>query len=313
MLLLGILAISQTVFLPGFIFLNSFKIKTKSFIQKWIYVFAFSLFSNYALVTIFTSIGIYKLVIVFIIIFLELLILVYLILVKRIKINLKISIKELILKFISYYNSLTFYRKSILITVSAIILFYFSLFIANIGTIFYFIDTVKNIEWNTWAIDFSNNIFPRFSSHFPQLIPANWSLSYLIIGHPNVHFFPKSFMPLFFFSNLMLFLDLAIRKKRVVYLFGLIIYGLSAPIIYSLVFIADGNADLPVSFFAFLSFYTYLNTDKTKFEIKEYLLVFLFASTAAGTKLAGFYVFFLLSFVCLFHLLKNFTVLTREF
>ncbi|HMN48550.1 MAG TPA: hypothetical protein PKD67_05410, partial [Ignavibacteriaceae bacterium] len=60
MLLLGILAIAQTVFLPGFIFISVFSVKTTSTIQKWIYVFALSLFLNYALVTILTLIGIYK-------------------------------------------------------------------------------------------------------------------------------------------------------------------------------------------------------------------------------------------------------------
>jgi hypothetical protein len=104
-------------------------------------------------------------------------------------------------------------------------------------------------------------------------------------------------MPLFFFANLLMFFDLAIDKKKYVYLIALIIYGLFAPIIYNLVFIADGNGDLPVSFFAFLSFYAYLKTDKENFQLKEYIIVFLFASTAAGTKLAGFMSFLLVDYV----------------
>ena len=312
MLLLGILAISQTIFLPGFILFNILQIKTESKIQKWVYIFALSLFSNYALVTLLTAIRIYTFASIVLIIIIESFILAYLIISNRVKINFNISIKEIVINYISFLRSLIFSGKVLVILISAIILFYFSLLVANLGTIFYFIDTVRNIEWNTWAIDFSNNIFPRLSSHFPQLIPANWSISYLIIKHSDVHFFPKSYMPLFFFFILLMFLDLAIRKKRIVYSVGLIIYGLFGPIIFSLVFIADGNADLPVSFFAFLSFYAYLNVNKSKFIIREYLLVFLFAATAAGTKLAGFYVFTFLSVVCLYYLVKNFKNLTKN-
>ena len=119
-------------------------------------------------------------------------------------------------------------------------------------------------------------------------------------------------MPLFFFGNLLMFFDLALDKKNYVYLIALIIFGLFAPIVYNLVFIADGNGDLPVSFFTFLSFYAYLKTNKEVFNLKEYTIVFLFASTAAGTKLAGFYIFSFLSIICLYHLIKNYNQLSKK-
>ncbi|MGQ9848003.1 MAG: hypothetical protein ACUVQP_10975 [Bacteroidales bacterium] len=312
MLLIGILAVVQTVFLPGFIFISVFSIKTTSTIQKWVYVFALSLFLNYALVTILTLVEIYKPSVFVLIIAIELLIFIYLLIAKKNTIDLGINFKDIITDYISYLRSLSTSGKLIIIFTTIIVLFYFSLLISNLGTIFYFVDTVYNIHWNTWAIDFSNNILPKQSSHFPQLIPANWSISYLLIGEPNVHFFPKSFMPLFFLGNLLMFLDLAFDKRNYTYLFALIIYGLFAPIIYNLVFIADGNGDLPVSFFAFLSFYAYLKRNKEKFELKEFIIVFLFASTAAGTKLAGFYIFFFISMLCLYHFIKNFKLLSKK-
>jgi hypothetical protein len=312
MLLLGILAVVQTVFLPGFIFKSVLSIKTTNPIQKWIYVFALSLFSNYVIVTILTSLGSYKSAIFFFIIAIEILLIVYLLITKKSKIDFNIRFRDLVISYISLIKSVSISVKVLIIIASIVILFYSSLLISNLATIFYFVDTVNNIHWNTWAIDFSNNIFPQHSSHFPQLIPANWSISYLLIGEPNVHFFPKSFMPLFFFGNLLMFLDLAFDKRNYTYLVALIIYGLFAPIIYNLVFIADGNGDLPVSFFAFLSFYAYLKTNKEKFELKEFIIIFLFASTAAGTKLAGFYVFFFISIICLYHFIKNFKLLSRK-
>jgi len=312
MLLLGLLAVIQNIFLPGFLILHLFKVRTQSIIQKLIYIFALSLFANYALVTILVLSRIYIREVMLSIIIVEIIVITVLIIKKKIIISNTPSIDKLssFLRNLITQNSLSV--KLLVIASIIIILFYLSLFISNIGTIFYFVDTVNNIHWNTWAIDFSNNIFPKQSSHFPQLIPANWSISYLLIDEANVHFFPKSFMPLFFFANLLMFFDLAIDKKKYVYLIALVIYGLFAPIIYNLVFIADGNGDLPVSFFAFLSFYAYLKTDKEKFQLKEFIIIFLFASTAAGTKLAGFYVFFFMSIICLYYLLLNIKSLSKK-
>ncbi len=312
MLLLGLLAVIQNIFLPGFLILHLFKIRTQSIIQKYIYIFALSLFTNYALVTLLILLSIYIREVMLCIIIIEIIVLTVLIVKKKIIISNTSSIDELfsIVRYFITQNKLSI--KLLILGTLTVLLFYFSLFISNIGSIFYFVDTVNNIHWNTWAIDFSNNIFPRQSSHFPQLIPANWSISYLLIDKANVHFFPKSFMPLFFFANLLMFFDLAVHNKKYVYLIALIVYGLFAPIIYNLVFIADGNGDLPVSFFAFLSFYAYLKTDAEKFKLKEYIIVFLFASTAAGTKLAGFYVFSFMSIVCLYYLFLNIKSLSKK-
>ncbi|MGE5810917.1 MAG: hypothetical protein ACM339_05410 [Ignavibacteria bacterium] len=207
-------------------------------------------------------------------------------------------------EYLSVFQNFSTHLKIAVGLASIIILFYFALFISNFGTIFYFVDTVNLIHWNTWAKDFANNMLPYKSSHFPQLIPANWSISYVFTGNSDINFFAKSFMPLFFLCNLLMFLDLAIREKKYTYLIGLIIYGLFAPIIYPLVFIADGNADLPVSFFAFLTFYAYLNLSKNKFDTPDRILFFLFAATTAATKLAGFYVFLFASIISLYGLLK---------
>jgi hypothetical protein len=193
----------------------------------------------------------------------------------------------------------------LVICVSLIILFYLSLFFSNLGTIFYFVDTVNNIHWNTWAKDFANNILPQQSHHFPQLLPANWSIAYLLTGNSEINFFAKSIMPLFIFSNLLMFLDIAISKKNLIFLIALIIYGFLAPVIFSLVFLADGNADIPVAFYSFLTFYVYLKTEKDNYNIGEQLLIFLFAACAAATKLAGIYVFVIASLIGLYGLIKH--------
>ncbi len=291
MLLLGLISILQVIILPGLIIFNFFKIKTNTVIQKWLYIFSFSLFTNYGLVTVLTLFHVYTLYTLWGVLIIELLILMIFCRNKLAKIVSNISFREAYIKLFELLKSNSISNRIIIVVSVSIVLFYIAVLYANIGTIFYYVDTVNNYEWNSWAIDFANNILPRFSSHFPQLLPANWSICYVMIGKADIHFFPKAIMPLFFLSNLLIFVDLAYSKRNQIYLIGLIIYGLFSPIIYSLVFIADGNADLPVSFFAFLTFYSFLRIQENKFELKDYLLTFLFASMAAATKLAGFYTF----------------------
>ena len=308
MLLLGFISVLQITILPGMLIYNLRGLTTRTTIQRWLYIFAISLFINYSIVTILTILSIYTSIILWIIVSLEIALLIFL---HRNNLSIfffDINFRNHFQKIKFFIKENTFPNRVIIISSGIIILFYVAVFVANIGTIFYFIDTVNNYEWNRWAIDFANNILPKYSSHFPQLIPANWSICYVMIGKTDVHFFPKFIMPFFFIGNLLIFLDLALTKKDNRYLLGLIIYGLFAPIVFSLVFIADGNADLPVSFFAFMTFYAFvkfsrgsddqhfisfpeIHTKNKNDIINNYLLVFLFASMAAATKLAGAYVF----------------------
>lgn len=312
MLLIGILSVLQITLIPGFILIHLLGIKTESTIQKLLYTFALSLFLNYSLVTILTLLHLYTLITFYLILSLELLTIIILIKTKRSQIIIDFKFQKIILEYLTLYKNSTKTSKFLLGSAVLVLLFYFSLFISNIGTIFYFVDTVNLIHWNTWAKDFAHNSLPHSSSHFPQLIPTNWSIAYILTGNSDVNFFSKSFMPLFFFGNLLIFVDLAIWKKNYIYLIALIIYGLFAPIIYPLVFIADGNADLPVSFFTFLTFYAYLRLSKDRFDAKERLLFFLFAAASAATKLAGLYVFLIASIISLYGLIKYWGQIDRS-
>jgi hypothetical protein len=324
MLISGIISILQITILPGLAVINLLRIKPDTAIQKWLYIFSFSLFINYCLVTILTLFSFYTVTVLWGIVIIEMLYLLFFCRDEFKNLFPGIKISESFLRLKIFITNSSPVNKILLIISGIILLFYCSVFIANIGTIFYFIDTVNNYEWNRWAIDFASNILPKYSSHFPQLIPANWSVCYVLIGKMDVHFFPKAIMPLFLISNLLIFLDLALTKKNNVFLVGMIIYGLFAPIFYSVMFIAGGNADVPVSFFAFLTFYAFvkfsptlnnaasrlisfsevLPTQKDNI-INKYLLVFLFASMAASTKLAGFYTFSITSFILIVFLFTS--------
>lgn len=246
------------------------------------------------------------------VIILELLLLTYLLINKKISLNINYNFGTSVQKYVQLFVNSPLRIKIIVGLTSMVVFFYFALFLSNLGTIFYFVDTVNLIHWNTWAKDLANNMLPVQSSHFPQLIPANWSVCYVLTGNSEINFFAKAIMPLFLFGNLLIFLDLAMWEKNYVYLIGLIIYGLFIPIIFPLVFTADGNADIPVSFFAFLTFYSYLRMSKDNFELSERLLLFLFAATTAATKLAGFYVFLFASLISLYGFIKYFKHINRS-
>ena len=133
MLLFGLLAVIQTIFLPGFLILHLLKIKTQSTIQKSIYIFALSLFANYALVTILVLSRIYIREVMLCIIIIEIIVLTVLVIKKKIIISNTSSIDEL-LSFIRNFITLNKLSIKLLILGSIIvILFYFSLFISNIG------------------------------------------------------------------------------------------------------------------------------------------------------------------------------------
>lgn len=313
MLLLGFISIIQITILPGIVVLHFFGLNTGTKIQKWLIVFSLSLFINYVLVTVLTLFTVYTPFIFLGVVIFELCCLSYFYFSKRLK-----GIPNF--SFTDQYKSLTYFlehnsplNRILFFFAGMVILFYVAVFLANIGTIFYFIDAVNNHAWNSWACEFANNILPQRATHYPQLISANWSICYLLIEKTNIHFFPKFIMPLFFINNLLIFLDLALTKRNNIYLIALIIYGLISPIILSLIFLGDGNADIPVAFFGLMTFYllikispktsnNFISFPKIEPEnkghtIKYYLMVFLFASMAASTKLAGAYVFVLTSFL----------------
>jgi|GEM_PF-1524809 len=315
MLLTGFISILQIILLPGLAAVKAMRLNTVSAVKKWLYVFAFSLYINYAIVTLLVLFKIYFAGVLWIIIAAESVYLIYIYRTSISALNSKIKLRERIFVLARIIKQADTFNKVLIYAASVTILIYLSVLIANTGTVFYFTDTVNNYEWNKWAIDFSHNSFPRFSSHFPQLLPANWSVCYVLTGYSEINFFTKAIMPLFILGIILMFADLAVQKNNNQYLTALIIYGLFAPVVFSMAFIADGNADLPVAFFSFLAFYSFAAPDEKTADIMDdkrfllqqyvspfihpggrgYIFVFLIASAAAATKLAGLYTFVIAS------------------
>lgn len=297
MLILGIISFLQMVFIPGFILLryvgfNPETGKSKGAkIRELVYGFGLSLLVNYLLVFLLTILGIYKPLTIYIVLLVEGVLIWYII--KKsppgnfyLHVNfarIVSSIKHFITSHSLVYN--------LLLLLSFIIIFYYILIFFNfIDTAFVRWDPVHS--WNRWAMDWANNHLPYTTFHYPQLIPANWSLSYVIMQNTDVHLFAKSIMAFFSIGTLLLFLHLGFKKENATYFLALVLYGVLLNIIYKTSFIVSGHMDIPVSFFAFLSFHVmHVHQGETgSRDFKTVWLAVLFASAAVVTKQAGIFI-----------------------
>ncbi|MGD0342432.1 MAG: hypothetical protein ABSA76_12080 [Bacteroidales bacterium] len=204
----------------------------------------------------------------------------------------------------------TFYEllKSVLFILSVLLLISLSVvLILNIGKIFRSWDAV--FSWNRWAIDFYNNRIPSSIYHYPQLIPANWSISYILCGYP-LQFIPRGLMPLFLILPVYSFIILGIKQKSnflfisVIFLF-LGLNGLNWK---------DGCVDVPVAFFSILTYISLSSIEKEDHEEdkkKCILLTTLIVCGAAVTKQAGLFIVFIYP-ILLFLLTKDKFVWTYQ-
>jgi len=287
MILLGPLAFFQLIFIPGYIFLNIFKFKSPNKLQTIIYSFSLSLLINYLLVYYLTLIKAYNAYVIYSLLVIEFFYLVYLSIKKRNKFNINFKFTNIKLFNIKSQNLLL---KDIFFTICIFItagFFYF--FISNLGSIFSNWDPV--FSWNRWAIDWYLGGLPKLTDYYPQLIPANWSITYIIMQNHYIQLFAKSIMPLFTIFNLFLFLDLYLAKRNITYLVGLLIY---ATIIlgYGLIFVKTGYVDIPVSFFSFLTISEIVKAGRSSLSLKRIVLIILFSSAAALTKQGGLFILF---------------------
>jgi len=278
MIALGILSFFQITLIPGFVLLNIFKFKTRNRIQMMILSFGSSLSFNYFLVYILTILGIYKPVTIYLVFILEILLLIFILSRKK----------------VGYYSSIPNQRKilsprnQILYNLSILVIFIFVLFfITNIGKVFNQWDDV--FSWNRWAIHWYTNRLPIETGFYPQLITANWSITYVFMNNPQIQLFAKSIMPLFSLAIIAIFFELYISKKKTTYLISLIIFGF-VTLLYSFIHIQSGYVDIPVAFFSFLVFYLMIDQYNNPLELGKLFLIVLFASSAAMTKQAGFFI-----------------------
>ncbi|MBL1193301.1 MAG: hypothetical protein HND51_03015 [Chloroflexi bacterium] len=310
------LAIIQMAFLPGFLLLRVI-LPRQGFICTLVFSFALSLIFNYCVVALLTTFGIYYDWLIYVVIAAEVILLLrlfpfWLWSFDEIWLAIHKSFSKVGAAIQTQRNA---WRSSVqklddpdqrkqavnelsqkLILLLAFLIAVYTLVwaiqigIKNLGTVFQTYDAI--VSWNPWAIAWAGNAFPVGTWQYPQLIPTNWSLTYVLIGSIQVQFFAKAIMPLFTLFMLLLLFQLGLERKKAGYFIAMLalLFILRK---FLLIYIPDGYVDLPVTFFGFAAVYTLLVSSKLQEDGQQARYLLLGALLAAGsavTKQAGIYI-----------------------
>ena len=157
----------------------------------------------------------------------------------------------------------------------------------NTGTVFSGWDTI--FSWNYYANTWAAGRIPSIGGMYPQLVPSNWSLSYLLQGDGAVQFFNTLIPPLFFLLIQGMLFDLGFQRRESAYFFAAIIARyMMKKLMGDQLF--DGYMDVPAAAMSLLSIYTFMKAEgKPQHEQKQAIILgVLFAAGAAITKQSGF-------------------------
>lgn len=300
MVLLMIISIFQICFLPGFILYKLFfKSLHLNSLFLFIIYFALSLLVNYSLVGILLILGLYGFYSLMFVFCIEVMIVLYFIYRKRDVLietvaNIHKKLNALFLEFFKFEFNINYFLRLFFLFWSVYILYSMTnLAIDSLGGIFNAWDSV--VSWNRWAGELYSGQFPSLTYGYPMLMPANWSLSYVIQKYP-LQFIAKGIMSLFFLSIILGSTILGLVKKNLAYL--------TIPPIMTLIsnsYWNDGMIDIPVTFFVFLLIIIIFEASSEKLD-KNRQLYFLLGSlvviTSALTKQAG--LFFIILYPLLF-------------
>lgn len=260
MAVLGILSLFQITLLPGLIVLSASRYQG-SLLRRLLLAFGFSLTANFLGVFALGAAGVYGRHVTFALFGAELVVLAWLegSAIRRWLASPLLSafIATIVgeirrLREVSGPGTAGLVRAAAAIAALLIALFEIAqilvTFVANWGTIFKFEDAV--FSWNRWALDWYLKGLPAWSYHYPQLVPANWSISYVFMNAP-LQYIGRGMMPLFMLVLLLAMLDLGWKKRTGPYLATLVAVYMYPRLRIDL---TEGMADLPVSCMAFLSF-----------------------------------------------------------
>lgn len=247
-------ALAQVAFLPGYVVTRWLRLDD-GFAKTWVSSFAISLVVNYHLTLLLTSAGLYERSTVCAVIALEILALSWALRTPGARPRSEAADSPLT-RFlcpdrdgaaggVSKCRLLLFF-------VGVAPILYFATFLPGAFTsVFAGYDAL--VSWNRWAMDWMNGRFPAWTMHYPQLIPANWSMLYAIVGN-ELQFLPKGLSVLFPASTVLMLVDLGLRRSRPEFMLAAALTGVLMSESGGK-FIASGYADLPIAFFGLASIY----------------------------------------------------------
>lgn len=175
-------------------------------------------------------------------------------------------------------------------------------FFRNTDAVFTEWDAV--VSWNRWATEWAANGFPSGAQHYPQLVPASWSILYVFAGGTTVQAPARMLQALYPLAIVLVFLDAGLRHRSARVLLAapawtLFIYLVAAPWNAPPDVLSSGWVDIPVSFFGLIAVVTALYAEERT--ERDWWLALLFGCGAALTKQAGLYA---MAFVWVYALLE---------
>ncbi len=168
-------------------------------------------------------------------------------------------------------------------------------FLASTGSIFNAWDAV--LSWNRWATGWYHGAFPTWTNGYPQLVPANWALCYMLQGEP-LQYVPKLCVGLYEPALLLMLIDLAISRRSA----GLLA---AAPLFAWLLRNVElekfgGDVDLIVTFMGFAAFYCVMLAPEARTRplfLRLLAAASIMACSAAAAKQSGIFILAMLPIV----------------
>jgi hypothetical protein len=284
MLVLRLAALLQATFLPGYLLLAAAGVRSRSTVQTLVRAFAASLIVNWLLVYSLTAVGLHRPLVLYAIFVVELGWLLWLQRGRSVP-------TELLAGWSDAVRGSTLGFQLALGAALATVALFAGYVALNVDAVFFEWDAV--VSWNRWALDWAANRFPRTTWHYPQLVPASWSILYVFTGDTQVQAQARMVQALYPLGIALVFLDAGLRRRSARVL-------LAAPIYAALVhaqasawhvlpdILSGGWVDIPVSYFGLLAVATVLFAEERTTE--TWWLALLFGCGAALTKQAGFLV-----------------------
>ncbi|MBA3074408.1 MAG: hypothetical protein FP831_12475 [Anaerolineae bacterium] len=296
MIFTGFLSIFQILILPGLIF-NAFIKKEAGILYRISFILAFSMLFNLLYNILLVSLHAYNFYVILITILVEIAFILFLY---------RKLISQPVGKIFSLVNakfktSLEKYfdcepgkpiAKTFLsgIKILALLLAMFSVgwviveFIQQSGSVFGYWDSV--ISYNRWATEWSKGLIPTGATEYPQLLPINWSITY-VLTQSQVVIFAKLIQGIFPILFLLVMLDLGLTIGSAGFLFGV---PLSFILLkkFAVVSIFEGFMDVAVTTYILLALYIiYKDFYNNRYSHKTLWLSGIVILAAAMTKQPG--------------------------
>jgi hypothetical protein len=296
--LLQTMALLQMAVLPGLVLTKLFHIEGA--LYKALSIFAMSLIFNFEFAFLFTSLHWYTRPVIFGLIAAELVAIAWL---YRLEFSNQIPIE-------SWSTIRSCSRRRKILLVSAAISFVTMSVLSLYRGPFPFAHSDAIFSWNRWALDWFANRLPTGTWNYPQLLPANWSLSYILSAEPRVQIFAHLLMPLFMIGIFSSIVDLG--RQRSIFYWSVV----STAVALGLCMMKPRNfwfdtADVTVSFFSWLAIASLFKARWNK-NIAYIFAGGIFAAGSALTKQSGLIIFVLFPFLAYHLAIKEFSLSSRE-